>query len=851
MSLGRRAAIVLAGLLLQALMNAGGLFVLPAEARIAMAFVVLIMLPGYAFVMLGARPPGGAWLAPGWALGLGVAWLGALVLVTRALGLPFTVLAWASSAATGFLWALAFWRRRGPGAAGARDTAAPGPPAWTRATLVALLLAAIVGAWHAGQLGAPLGITTDSPDHIATIRRMLASGDAFPRDAFFRDAGKEGADPRKGLWHSEVALIARLADADPLVTWRFLPACLVPLFVLIAAAFGYLLRGPPGAAVAGWAWLLTYGGSLGEQFVREAVFATKLGDQLALATAAAVLADLARPSRATRLTAVGLALGTLAAHVYYAIQFAMVFTALGAGLLIADRGWSVRVRRLAVTAISLGLACVPYLAWRASQSYAPVNIIHTQTQGIMWLVDRVPIVSIGVLWDWFGNAWVLFPIAAFWLWREGRREPAVLYLLTTPLIVTLVIFDPPVVTLLEPRLGYLLMRMVWMVPLAGLLAWMLPSLVAALRGGRSRVRAGLALVGVLAILGEPLADSARVLVDPAGQAAWERRMQTSLWSDALEWMKTGLPPGSVVLSDPATSYSVPMHTGHYVVTLSDQHSSPNDPRALERILDARDALDPDAPWEQVRALLREHRVDAIALNDRFLEPPQLDYWTPRPVWFAASRARFDRHPAAFEPVFDTKDFVVYRVHDAALDSLAGPVPPRPFVTRWSPETSPPGRTLDPALPELLRFSLSPGEGAPGDTLQGMAEWRATRPMAPGYYVVAVRFDRPIPGGWQPPDAVAKPVRKLVERMRGERYRFREDHLPVGGAYGLDLWTPDQVVRDSFTITVPPDVADGVYRIGVRMLVQPHYANYRLSDYFRDDDYYAGLKMGSFVVKRRP
>jgi hypothetical protein len=527
----------------------------------------------------------------------------------------------------------------------------------------------------------------------------------------------------------------------------------------------------------------------------------------------------------------------------------MVFVALAAGLLIADRGFSARVRRLAVTALALGLAGLPYLAWRASQSYAPVNIIHTQIQGVMWLVDHVPIVSIGVLWDWFGNLWVLFPIAALWLWREGRREPAVLYLLTTPLVVFLVIFDPPVVALLEPRLGYLLMRMVWMMPLAGLLAWMLPGLGSAIRHGPSRLRAALALGGVLVLLAPAIGDSARVLADPAAQAAWERSMGTSLWSDALDWMKTGLPPGSVVLSDPATSYSVPMHTGHYVVTLSDQHSSPNDPRALRRILDARDALDPDAPWERVRALLREHHVDAIALNDRFVEPPQLDYWTPRKAWFAAARARFDRHPAAFEPLFDTHDFVVYRVHGASLDTVAGPVPPRAFVTAWTPGTSPAGRTLDPGLPELIRFSLSSGEGAPGDTLIGMAEWRATRPMAPGYYIVAVRFDRPLPGGWQPPHLVAKPVRKLVERMRGERYRFRDDHLPVGGAYGLDLWTPDQVVRDSFTITVPRDVADGVYQIGVRMLVQPHYANFRLSDYFRDDDYYAGLNMGSLVVKR--
>ncbi|MGH7731274.1 MAG: hypothetical protein ACRENJ_08500, partial [Candidatus Eiseniibacteriota bacterium] len=520
-----------------------------------------------------------------------------------------------------------------------------------------------------------------------------------------------------------------------------------------------------------------------------------------------------------------------------------------AGLLVADRAWTARVRRLGGTSLALGLAGLPYLLWRASQSYAPVNIIHTQTQGVMWLADGVAIVSIGVLWDWLGNLWVLFPIASPWLWRAGRESPAVLYLLTTPVIVTLVIFDPPVVALLEPRIGYLLMRMIWMVPLAGLLAWMLPGLVSALRRGPSRLRPALALAGMLGLLAPALADSARVLVDPAGQAANERPYGTALWADALDWMKARLPQGTVVLSDPATSYSVPMHTGLYVTTLADQHSSPNDPRALQRILDARDALDPFASWERVRELLHRYRVDVIALNDRFIEPPELDYWTPRPAWFAAARARYDRAPAAFEPLFDTGDFVVYRVHGEALDTLALPVPPRPFVAAWEPGVGSPGRSADPALPAVCRFSLSSREGAPGDTLRGVADWRATRPMPPGYYIVAIRFDRALPSGLEPPAFVRKPVRKLIERVRGERYRFRADHLPVGGAYGVDRWTPDQVVRDSFTLTVPRDVADGRYRVGIRMVVQPHYANFHLRDYFVDDDYYAGLDVGPFVVKR--
>jgi hypothetical protein len=110
MSTGTRARMVAAALLVHAALAAGGLSALPAEARVALAFLGLVMLPGCAFVALGAVPPGGAWLAPGWALGFGVAWQGALILGTRAVGLPFTVLAWGSLPATALLWTLALWR---------------------------------------------------------------------------------------------------------------------------------------------------------------------------------------------------------------------------------------------------------------------------------------------------------------------------------------------------------------------------------------------------------------------------------------------------------------------------------------------------------------------------------------------------------------------------------------------------------------------------------------------------------------------------------------------------------------------------------------------------------------------
>lgn len=843
--MSRHLALVFAALTLAlaALLSSGMLAALSPGIRLTLAFATLILLPGHALLALtGSRPPGGPWLSSGWALGLGVAWTGALVLLLRAFGAPFTLLAPWGAAPAALLWVVV--------AARPERGADGDSPSLGGIALGAVALAAVLAAVHCARLGTPLSVYSDSPDHIATIRRMLASGDAFPADAFFRDAGAAGVDPRKGLWHAGVALISKLAGADPLIAWQLLPALLAPLFVLNAAAFAWLIGGPAAAAVGAWALLLTYGTSLASPVLREAAFATKLADQLALATFAAVIADVERPGRGARLAAIGLALGAIAAHVFAALEFGVAFAAFGVGLLARERRFGGRVRRLTATALAIGAAALPYLLWRARASYAPVNVIHLEPQGLMTLWPGAVIVMPGMLWDWMGVMWVLIPLS-WWAWARASARPAVLFLLTTTLAVFALLFLPPLVAVLQPKLGYLLMRFVWLVPLSAAFAFALPSLVRAVRDrrGAARWRAALGLAGVALLLKPAVLDAALVFRSPHWVSVPEAGASITGWSDALAWMDRRLPEGTVVLSDPATSYSVPMMTRHHVATLVDQHSSPNDPHALERILDARDALDPYGTWARTREVIERYGVTAIALNDRFPAPLRLDYWAPDPEWYAAARARFDAQPEAFSKAFDVAGFVVYEVRRAALDTLGAPAVPRPFVRPWDPANEREAAGSDATMPAVQAFRLERERAAPGDTLHGTIEWRAARALAPGAYRVAVRFDRDLPGGFTPPAWCAKPARKLIEIARHERYRFRVDHLPAHGAYGVDLWRPSEVVRDSFSFEVPAYAADGDYRVQVRMLRPPHYANYRLSDYFFDTDYYSGAPVGRLGIER--
>ncbi len=344
----------------------------------------------------------------------------------------------------------------------------------------------------------------------------------------------------------------------------------------------------------------------------------------------------------------------------------------------------------------------------------------------------------------------------------------------------------------------------------------------------------------------------RALRGPGPGAAVEQEEDPRRWQADFDWMARHLDPGCVVLSDPATSYLVPMMTGRYVATLVDQHSSPNDSLGLTRILDARDALDPYGTWERTREVVRRYGVGAIVLNDRFEEPLPLDYWAPRHPWFLAARARFDAHPEVFPPLHDTGDLVVYGLRKAGLDTLSGPATARPFVEAWAPGSiagTPVSRDPLERAPELVGFTLATRVAAPGDNLTGVARWRAARPAGAGAWRVVVRFDRALPAGFAPPAFIGKPARKLLERLRRERYGFRSYHLPARGDYGVDLWKGDEVVQDSFALWVPPDMAEGTYQVEMRMLRQPHYPNLRLSEWFFDRDHDPGAPGGTLVVSR--
>jgi hypothetical protein len=293
-----------------------------------------------------------------------------------------------------------------------------------------------------------------------------------------------------------------------------------------------------------------------------------------------------------------------------------------------------------------------------------------------------------------------------------------------------------------------------------------------------------------------------------------------------------------------------MMTRHFVVTLVDQHSSPGDSLAPARLVDTRDALDPGSPWSRTRQVVDRWGVTAIALNNRFGWAPRMDYWAPSPAWFRGARARLDAAPQAFERVYDTGDFVVYRIRTAGLGTLEGGGVARACVTPFDAGRDSAPVWREAGSPDLQRARLVSPVVRAGDSAAVVLDWHSPRPVQAGLYTIVMSFDGPSPTGFALPDWCSKPARKLVEWLRHERYWFRIRRLPVNGAYGVDLWQPNEVVRDSFWFSVPANLVPGDYRMQVRMPRQGHYANFRLADFLSDRDESGEAPVGVLRVVRR-
>jgi hypothetical protein len=313
----------------------------------------------------------------------------------------------------------------------------------------------------------------------------------------------------------------------------------------------------------------------------------------------------------------------------------------------------------------------------------------------------------------------------------------------------------------------------------------------------------------------------------------------------LDYLRDDVPGPRVIAADPATSYSIPAYTGHQVMAFLDQHSSPNDPRGLTRILDARDALSPYTDLRRTLTILRAYGVDLVVVNGRFTTPVSTDYWSLTPDLVSAMHAKFAGHPELFRPVFAAPGAWVFALTDAAR---SGALPDDVPVARAFIAPRPAGGTVDGAF-TMFGTRLPLRAVAAGDTVEFVTRWGLAQrgAMPPGNYTVFVRLETPYPLGPGYVPAFDKVYRKALEARTHRAWRLRTTHRPLHGVFGPDQWTYDEAVEDDYAVALPRTAAPGVYDVRLRMLRIPHYMNTTPRDYVSDADAFEGPIVGHITI----
>ena len=130
-------------------------------------------------------------------------------------------------------------------------------------------------------------------------------------------------------------------------------------------------------------------------------------------------------------------------------------------------------------------------------------------------------------------------------------------------------------------------------------------------------------------------------------------------------------------------------------------------------------------------------------------------------------------------------------------------------------------------------------GKRGETLELNLEWIRTGEISAGSYMAYFRFDADYPKGRLYNHSYSKLYRKLIESIRGKRYRFRHDFIPMGGIHPLDQWPLMRRINEKISVSIPEDIEPGYYDVSVKLVHSVKTPNYHIKDLLRDDDIYSG------------
>jgi hypothetical protein len=827
---------------------------LPAHRLLFVCFYLYaVMLPGYLAARLAApRVTGTPRLLASFVFGTALAF--AVLLIAAVFRLDIRIL---GVAAPVLAVSLAAWERsRGRDEAGEANDGEPMPRegTWTRIVLIGILIAVALLILFGGD---PLLYSSDSADHIAYIRTVARTHEAFPREFYYRNGGITTHDIRKGLGQSLFgALMAMSGDRDADVFWPLM--CLVSSLSLIVAFYcaGILLfENASIGIVTAILFILFHGGGLRSYGLATSAGGYTFGRAFYVAAFAILPRCLARPRCANLPLLIAAAFAAVCSHFTY---FALIVFVTGAFTLsnaIAGRGRERinAVRRGLVVGAMIILVSAPYLALRYFRDYAPANPIHTDVQGVLYLTPRLYTLNPIVFFEDAGPLGALAVLSVFILFRRSRSNDRLRPLIDGLIAVYVLVFNPLWFPYLLGKLSYLLMRFEFAIPSKVVSAYLLYEIWGALRRrvqGLSRIETAVGIAAVIALLGYPLAKTPSNFAYGAPALRRANAMGYRELDDLFTFIRRECPAGSSIAADPITSFGIPAFTDAYAICPYDQHSTPNDTTAVRRLRDCRQIFNPTTTLQEIRDLMQKYDASYLIVNGRIPRSVPRLYWGIDGNGARELGARMRAPESTLRIVFDRAECTVARLGEyVTREAIRGRPAPPSFVgdsvsLGVAEELSPSG------IPEIRIGEVRPSrtEAARGDTVDVDIAWIATKSSPFSSYVAHLRFDTSVPKNALYRSSFGKVYRKTYQKIVGYRFRFRIDFQPLGGLDPPDVWPPLHSINDRVRVVIPRDIAPGDYAISLRMARETQYPNFMLRDIFGDDDFYSGAKVGSIRIQ---
>jgi hypothetical protein len=699
--------------------------------------------------------------------------------------------------------------------------------------------------------GPPVDYGKDTLDYVAYTDEVVASGEPFPNTSFYLDPGPNGADLRKGLLHALYGYYKWYLGVDTLTLFRALGAVLLMLVMLAVYTAGYAFFGNRLVAVlAGVLFVIGFDGGIRSDLIRSFFYPNRFAIGYLLLFLVAALDFLRRPRSRPLVLCSVYAFAAAAVHIQYTVLLGFVVLTILVWKTCFDTG---TLRDHALRSIATGVAAfmgmLPYAAYRYWTAYQAggASELHRQVQGAVFVTDRLFIANPYYVWQSMGLLGVAALLAIVPLWKRRRQYPALGYLMASLLTLVLIQFNPLLMPAVYGAITYLVFRLGIICPVYLLSAYFLVAASRPVRPGETwgRLRR-FALALMLVAVATGLAPVFGTNTFSPEEIASERARSYLRWSGGLE-MLNELPDGTVIASDPVTSYCITAFTPHHVVCTFDQHAPPNDLLSRARTTAARDISSPFTSASDKAYQAADHRVTHVVVNEDLGLRELTDYWTVSEQSAPLVLGRMRSLDAMFEEVGYADGLRVYRWNGKSprhVERIRNPLLRRILPS----EAARRGEVAGLARLEAAQIT-GLDSVPPGESIEVTLFWRRDRALSLDKYIVAVRFDRvdlELPFGGKP---FPKITRKIKEKLVGARYRFRQDHKIVDGFFDPDVWPPDSYVVDRTTVQVPANAAEGRYAVRAKLLTTSTWPNYQLRDFLYDDDVYHGVEIGEITVGR--